>query len=178
MFVGDGHVLLGIHSHPKNAKENVSGFGGKAEQGECPLQTAFRETIEELFDIQAVPSALIELLIDRVVPNTIMFSNELCQYYTHVFSLNDLKRILEISRPFIEPMQVVYDEFPLTVWDLITGREHTTRESEISHILLWPLSYAATSVTLCKEVFDDITTMFTITSDSDESNCMIVDDAD
>ena len=71
-FLNDTHVLCGYQPHKRKA--GITGIGGKREPGESILDTAFRETIEELFNLTVVPPEVLNKLKDKLKPQRISFS--------------------------------------------------------------------------------------------------------
>jgi hypothetical protein len=58
-------VLAGVQI--KNGQKILSGFGGKSQEGETEVQTAAREVLEEIFDIN--PSAFLIEYVVRLIRN-------------------------------------------------------------------------------------------------------------
>ena len=53
MFTDKNSVLAGYSSH----KLAITGIGGKKKGDETAIQTAIRETVEELFELEEIPKA-------------------------------------------------------------------------------------------------------------------------
>jgi hypothetical protein len=131
-FKNDTHVLGGVQRIKK--EKMISGIGGKREKSdETYYHTAFRELLEELFDIK--PNIdLINLCynfkpidIQYFAKNSyIMISYSFKQLITLLKLLNDRK-----------VKSNLYKKFPLTIEDLLF--ERIKNESEITHICLIPL---------------------------------------
>ena len=123
VFITDGrHVLAGYQP----ARGAITGFGGKRETGEEPLQTAWRELFEELLGIEA-PTSL---------PNwKLLYSGT---YVLYTCSFAELESLLElaIESPFYTSGS------PRTIADLLLKRSDGT---EITDLALLPLIVANTA---------------------------------
>ena len=130
LFVSDQHVLAGYQPHKRTAV--ISGFGGKREGGEEPLQTAWRETLEELLGIYSVPKELIEYGMNEE-PIKSMSSNGYTQV---VYTFTSLERVLKevsINSP-------LYNQTPRSVSDLIFRRKQGDHlHTEVPVLCLLPL---------------------------------------
>ena len=154
MWVNDTHVLAAIHTrNPRSHKpKKISGFGGKPLQGEVWWQTAFRETVEEIFHVQEVPTELLTLLRSRLVPLTVVHQTA-PSYITLVFSFADLKQFLKLSRRFVRTS--LYVQFPKTVDELVFKRL-LSDQSEISHILYWPRVFRGSRFRFSSDLLHDL----------------------
>ena len=120
---------------PRKQKPMISGLGGKREGEEEILTTAFRETLEELFELSTVPLEWIESLQKEVSWKTKIMNGE---YVSFVYSFEDLQCILN----FLEKQGVqspLYEEFPTNLVSLLFNRNLKTPPPEISHLVLLPL---------------------------------------
>jgi hypothetical protein len=130
VFKSETHVLMGYQSD----KQMISGIGGKPIGSETTIQTAFRETIEELFGIQ--PS---RWLLDSLLRyfsksgNTVMNSG----YTMFIYSLDDLVEFLCLMREFVGTSPY-YVEFPVNIEDLLLTRR-APLTVEVTHLCLIPL---------------------------------------
>ena len=120
---------------PRKQKPMISGLGGKREGEEDILTTAFRETLEELFELSTIPLEWIESLQKEVswkaqIPNG--------EYISFVYSFEDLQSILNFLAKK-EVQSPVYTEFPTNLLSLIFNRSLKTPPPEISHLVLLPL---------------------------------------
>ena len=129
LFTNYNHVLAGYQ--PKKKIPFISGFGGKKINYETITETAIRETIEELFDINYVPFELI-YRIKKINPTKVVMQDN---YLLFVYSFEQLLDILYISKEIISTN--IYLSFPLTIPDLIFNRI-INNKSEISQLCLLP----------------------------------------
>jgi hypothetical protein len=129
LFTNYNHVLAGYQ--PKKKIPFISGFGGKKLSYETIIETAIRETIEELFDINYVPFELI-YRIKKINPTKVIMQDN---YLLFVYSFEQLLDILHISKEIISTY--IYLSFPTTVHDLIFNRI-INNKSEVSQLCLLP----------------------------------------
>jgi len=132
-FTDDRYVLSGYQQ--TKATPKLSGIGGARLPGETPVQTALRETVEELFDVDTkeVPRGLLKELEVNVPPRRIVQNNS---YQLICYTFEDLETILGIlgSRKFTSSL---YNTFPRNVYELLFLRK-VRKEAEISHLALLP----------------------------------------
>lgn len=130
-FTDDRYVLAGYQQTKTLPK--LSGIGGARMSGETPVQTALRETVEELFDIVKVPRSLLEELEVNVPPRRIVQNHS---YQLVCYTFEDLEMILLIlaERGLKTPL---YDTFPRNIYELLFQRK-VRKEAEISHLALLP----------------------------------------
>jgi hypothetical protein len=125
MFYSDTHVLAGQQS------DYISGIGGKRLQGETHFITAWRETIEELFDPPYIPGILMDELRD-IQPRDV-FGRE---YIIISYRFEQLQEMLPIFKRHLVKSKF-YKEFPLTIAELILHRI-PLKGAEITHLCLLP----------------------------------------
>jgi hypothetical protein len=132
LFTDSRHVLAGFQPHKK--EKMISGFGGKAKGDETPLETAWRETLEELFEFPSDKSvSLIKEILEKI--NFIKtFQNK--NYFVAVYSFEHLLQVLQI----IQEKQLqspLYESFPTELFELILFRK-PRKSSEVHQITLLP----------------------------------------
>lgn len=135
----DGIFTIGgyqPHSHC------VSGFGGKQERDETPIQTAIRETIEEMFGI-AVPDAMVhefEAILRRRGP---IATRETRGYYLFVMDFRHLEILLQfvkskgIHSPFYTTLPKDFGE--LFIRKMVAGAE--MQGLEFLHLQTYEAAY-------------------------------------
>jgi hypothetical protein len=130
LFTDDKFVLAGYNPH----KRAITGIGGKAKHNETPTQTAMRETIEELFELEEIPETL-----TRLLNNAIVFDNMMTRggYTVFIMSFGDLDIILRTLHMVTNLKSNVYDVLPNNLNELIMNRK-VNPNAELSHILLMP----------------------------------------
>ncbi len=122
IFITDGrHVLAGY----QRARGAITGFGGKREAGERPLETAWRELFEELLGVASPADGLPELPL---------ISDG--DYMVFECTFAELERLLGglLSTPY-------YSLAPRTVADLVFGRQ-APADAEVGDLALLPLNCA------------------------------------
>jgi hypothetical protein len=131
-FTNEKLVLCGYQQNKKIS--NISGFGGKKElKDKTYIETAIRETLEELFDI--IPDKEITNIINmNIIHKNVLIQDEYCML---TYTFDDLETILHILNKF-QIKSNLYDNFPLTISELIFNRKIDSK-SEISHLCLLPL---------------------------------------
>jgi len=127
----DGKLMLAAFQ-PHKKIPVISGIGGKREEGERPIYTAIRETLEELFEFKFIPAELIEKIIKTIPPKKIIRNGS---YVFAVYNFKDLISILKLVKRRTSPL---YKRMPTTLDDLLFNREVTTK-AELSHLSLLPL---------------------------------------
>lgn len=130
VFTNGTHFLAGYQ--PNKRKPFISGIGGSKNLAEKFLETAIRETIEELFDV-IVPCKLIFKIIDKLEPKKVIRNND---YMMVLYSFDDLKTFLKICYKNIK--SPIYNSIPRTLDDLLFKRK-PTKTSEISQLCLLPI---------------------------------------
>jgi hypothetical protein len=115
LFTDDTYVLAGSQNIKKTLY--ISGIGGKKENNETYMDTALREMVEEIFDIQ--PSHIdLELLKKKFKPKMVF---QVKTYITVVYTFIDLQNIANFlnNRGF---QSRLYNIFPLSVDDIVKER--------------------------------------------------------
>ncbi len=132
VFTDGHHILAGYQPHKKYPC--ISGIGGHTEEGESYLQTAYRETIEELFDVFALPDGLIDTLIRKMAPKQISIKKG---YVLVQFTFQDLEKFLKLCRK-AGLQSPLYSKLPKNLFQVIQRRAYT-ETSEISALCLLPI---------------------------------------
>lgn len=146
------HILAGYQPH-KNTP-GISGFGGHKEGIETFLETAYRETIEELYNIPSykIPSGLVTTLTSTLKPSSIKMRED----YVMVFlTFQDFEVFLKICKSAgIE--SPLFSKPPLTLSDAIHKRAYDST-AEISHLCLLPIvSHSPNMSFVSREFLEDI----------------------
>lgn len=129
VFRSETHVLMGYQPD----KNMISGIGGKPIGHETPIETAFRETIEEMFGFQ--PSKiLLQVLVDNFG-----FKPEVKNgsYTMFIYTIDELLRFLCVVKSHSGPSPY-YTHFPTSVESLIFDRR-TPLGVEVSHLCMVPI---------------------------------------
>ena len=133
-FFTDGKtVLAGFQPH--KSKPMISGIGGRRHIGETYLQTAIRETVEELFELEFVPKELIQTIERKLKPKQV-FQNG--SYIYVVYSFKDLEHLLRIVKKYGFQSRV-YTKHPRTILELLQTRIKSS-SAEIQSLQLLPIS--------------------------------------
>ena len=130
LFTNNNLFLCGYQ--PNKKVPIISGIGGKKELNETIIQTAIREIVEELFDVN--PDLILIEEINKHLSCKKLINNN--NYYTLIYSFNDLEILLNILNKSIK--SDLYELFPLNISDLILKRKSMIT-SEISKLCLLPL---------------------------------------
>jgi len=134
IFTSGTHVLAGYqkdHTCP-----TVSGIGGKREGAETYMETAIRETVEELFGLDTVPPALVSKLTASLPPRGL---HCIASYVMIVYNFNDLQEMIEIVKRKVGHSPL-YKAFPKNVTDLVLKRRtDVVPRPEVLHLSLLPL---------------------------------------
>lgn len=148
----DGKLILSAY-HPQSSKRYITGIGGKREYNESYVYTAFREMLEELFEYHNPPKDLIESLIAIRPP---FKQSEIYSYIILSYSFEYLEFILKHIASYKIPSKL-YDEFPLTMFDLIIKRKCISPSAELSHLCLLPVvRYSSKKSPINEEFMDEL----------------------
>lgn len=151
-FFTDGRYVLAGYQQNKLIPR-ISGIGGSKHNGETPVDTALRETIEELFDIDYIPTKLIEDIKMNVPPQSI-FKNHTYRLITYNFT--DIENILNIMNKHSMKSPLYYT-FPTNFQELLFHRG-VDGDSEISHLALLPfVDHTKSSTFVCPLLLSDMT---------------------
>ena len=93
LFTNQTHVLAGYQPHKE--KPCITGIGGSKNEGETAIQTAWRETIEELLESDPIPREFLTLCEKELAP-TCWFSRG--EYICFQYSFEDLMRFLKLAK--------------------------------------------------------------------------------
>lgn len=147
MFVSKTHILAGYQ--PNKVSPYISGFGGKRKGDESYIETALRETLEELLNIKEVPIALIHRIQENIIPVKILYNKT---YLILVYTFDNLAEILACVKYYIGQSDVYPRAFPISVSELIMERL-IIPGAEVSHICLLPL---VSNLQIDKSFLEDI----------------------
>ena len=129
VFKTETHVLMGYQPD----KAMISGIGGKPNEFEPLIHTAFRETIEELFGVNPPCSLLVSLAELFKTAGSVQNGG----YTMFVLSFDDLHRFMSYVHTSVQTSPY-YAEFPQSLDDLLL-RRRTPSDAEITHLALIPL---------------------------------------
>lgn len=116
-------------------KDTVSGLGGKAAAGEIPIETAWRETLEELFDMSYTAiRVLLPIITSHIQPSR---SIQDAYYTSFVYTFKDLEKALSILKTY-HVVSPFYRIFPISVAELVIRRK-ALKSAEVSTLALVPL---------------------------------------
>ena len=118
---------------PTKKRPFVSGLGGSKKPDEHFMDTAIRETIEELFDIYDHPKRMIDEL--KMIQPKNVYQNG--TYINVIYSFIDLRTFLLIMSKYKTNVKL-YRNFPCTLHTLLNERL-IQKASEVSHLILLPL---------------------------------------
>ena len=132
IFTDGKHILAGYQ--PNKPKPFLSGIGGMKEKGEEYLDTAIRETLEELFEFEYIPFELIHEIKNTITPVKYI-QNKI--YISVVYTFDDLYEILNIL-PRYDLNSYLYETIPKTVLELIFRRKTSVvgKNPEVSDLTL------------------------------------------
>lgn len=129
LFTDKKLVLAGYQF--RHGKGVLDGIGGSREEGETAIETAFRETLEELFDI--VPSAALVAELRRSFKPRSKFQTG--QYICFVYNFKTLEKMMVFLKGHAL-RSPLYKVFPVTVSELLFNRR--IRPTELTHLSLIP----------------------------------------
>lgn len=147
LFTDKKYILAALQE--KNGKLVLSGLGGKKEEtDECIIDTAIRETLEELFHIHDIPSHIVKYLMIHYIPRNQFINGD---YHVLVYDFYELSDFLHICQGF-GLKSPLYESFPRTINDLILRRK-ILPEAEVKQLALLPFIQG---LELCKHFASDI----------------------
>ena len=136
VFTDGKHILCGYQPHKK--KPGITGIGGHKEGEETYLQTAYRETIEELFHVTntTIPVGLIDTLIRTLRPKKIKMKKG---YVLVTFDFTDLQLLLKLCKK-AGLRSPLYRRLPKNLLETIQLRDSNPK-AEISCLCLLPVVF-------------------------------------
>jgi 8-oxo-dGTP pyrophosphatase MutT (NUDIX family) len=137
LFANETHVLAGYQA--RKVPSFLSGFGGMRKPGESMLDCAFRETVEELFEVLVVPENLLQRL-KRTLPRHTMIRHR--NFMMFVYTFSDLENFLRCVSDFGMESPIYDGGLPHCLMDLMFYRripEDTHNVPEITQLCLLPL---------------------------------------
>jgi hypothetical protein len=154
----NGHTVLAGYQK-KKGDIIISGLGGSREEGESYMDTALRETIEELFHVKEVPPKCIETLKKVLKPVRIRGKEveDWGMYITVIYTFEQLETLLK----YAEKANIkgpLYDTFPKTVSDLLLKRRANRGSSppEIVYLTIIPSDSEYLNSPIQPEFLEDI----------------------
>ena len=146
----DRKYILGGYQQNKQ-RPCISGFGGKAKEGERPYETAWRETLEELFGWDEVPKGLLQrtMIYEEGVES---IKSEDDTYIGYIYSFWILDKLLKEAKGSGYTSEY-YDEFPETLQELIFNR---SSEGEIGDLCILPRKAFMNKEVFAEEFVEDI----------------------
>jgi hypothetical protein len=150
-FFTDGRYVLAGYQQNKTTPR-ISGIGGAKQDGESPADTAIRETIEELFNIDYIPTIVLTDIKINLPPQNV-FKNHSYRLITYTFT--DLDQLLKILNKH-QMKSPLYNTFPTNFQELLFTRK-IDKNSEISHLALLPfVDHAKHSSFVCPLLLSDM----------------------
>ncbi len=140
IFMNNNLILGGYQ------KNTISGIGGCMELNENIYENAYRETIEELYDITEIDKTLINDIINMIKPLKILDKH---RYKILIHTFEDLEIII---RKCINIKSKLYDSQPNNIQELILNRKYKN-DSEIKQLVLLPIIQ---NITINEYFMDDI----------------------
>ena len=141
LFTNGIHVLAGYQKD--YTSPSISGIGGKREGTETYMETALRETVEELFGLTSVPLVLLRRVLGLMEPRRVHKNGF---YVLVIYNFDDLEEIIKLVKREIR-VSPLYDTFPKSISDLLLDRKtdiDSGVKAEISHLCLIPVIKNAT----------------------------------
>ncbi len=159
MFTNGTTLLAGYQK--KKGKSIISGLGGSRQGEETFMETALRETIEELFDIEDIDPVFLEKLTKFLRPRDVIFMEveDWGIYITVIYSYSDLEKLLDFTHKSKSVKRSsLYKTFPDTICKLLLNRIIPTGSPpEITHLTLVPLDSTIANATISPDFLEDIT---------------------
>jgi hypothetical protein len=131
LFTNNTHVLT---AWQLKDKPTLSGLGGGRKEGETYITTAHREMIEELFDIDTVPTRFLDFL--ETIKYVTILEND--SYINVVYTFDKLEEILLYAYKYGIKTKI-YKRFPFTIQVLVLLR-NPSPTSEIQSLAILPVA--------------------------------------
>lgn len=152
LFVGGPVALAGVQKFWRVARQQgnngnqygvLSGLGGSKEDGDADwLDTAWREVVEELFDVKDVPAALLRSLRSHIpLPIPPLITNTSGYILLHL-GFAELEVALALCGKHGIQSEL-YKAIPTTVSDLVMKRSPSCR-AELGPLALLPITHRVT----------------------------------
>jgi hypothetical protein len=154
----NGTTLLAGYQQ-KKGKSIISGLGGSRKDEETFMETALRETIEELFDIEDIDPVFLEKLTKLLRPKDVILMEVEGWgiYITVIYSYSDLEKLLDYTHKSVKRSSL-YKTFPDTICKLLLNRIIPTGSpAEITHLTLVPLDSTIANAKISPDLLKDIT---------------------
>ena len=133
LFTDGVRVLAGYQ--PNKKSPFISGIGGSKKAGESYVETALRETVEELFGLTKYPPTMIDEL-KMIEPKNVCKNSD---YVNLVFTFKDLDLFLLVLSKYKNDLKsTLYKSVPTTLNSLLLDRVYD-KAAEVSHLVLLPL---------------------------------------
>ena len=129
MFTDKKLVLAGYQF--RHGKGVLDGIGGSRDGSETAIETAFRETLEELFEI-APSDELVTEMRRKFKPRSKFQTG---QYICFVYNFKTLEKMMVFLKG-CNLRSPLYKVFPVTITELLFGRR--IRPTELTHLSLIP----------------------------------------
>ena len=154
LFVEGPVVLAGIQKYGRvlvGGKAVLSGLGGRKEPTDLDwLHTAWREVIEELFNVKQLPASLLqELRLLGPGQHTVFTSG----YVLAHLGFTELTRVLVLCKQHGLTSNL-YEKMPLTITDLVMNRQCSS-QAEIGPLALLPVQHR---VLISEQFLSDLVT--------------------
>ena len=157
LFTNGQTMLAGYQK--KRGEIIISGLGGSREGEESYMDTALRETVEELFHVKEVPPKLRKALKKALKPKSVR-GKEVegwGVYVTVIFTFEDLETLLKYAEK-VSLKSPIYETFPKTVSDLLFERNADRGSSapEIEYLTIIPVDTDYADAPIHPEVLEDM----------------------
>ena len=134
VFTNGNTVLAGYQKEDR--APSINGIGGHRKGSETYLQTALRETVEELFGLDDVPATLIQTLGQTLKTSRVHKSGS---YVLVIYTFADLETLLKVVERAVK-RSPLYSVFPKTLSSLIIDRNPDVNpRPEIVHLCILPV---------------------------------------
>jgi len=134
VFTNGNTVLAGYQKEDRSP--SINGIGGHRKGAETYLQTALRETVEELFGLDDVPVTLIQTLGQTLKTSRVHKSGS---YVLVIYTFADLETLLKVVERAVR-RSPLYRVFPKTLSSLIIDRDpNVNPRPEIIHLCILPV---------------------------------------
>ncbi len=151
MFLSPEHVIVGLQ-RSRTSEVRISGLGGKREADESWYETAIRETVEELFHVSEIPTALLDALA-KLQPLDVLCQRR-AAYVCIVYNMQDLPVFLRICRRFLQSSPL-YPTFPTSIASLLLGRCIIV-QAEVLQLILWPYRVGQRQFRISRDLVKDL----------------------
>jgi len=157
----NGRTVLGAYQS-KRGTITISGLGGNRNKCETFMETALRETVEELLDVKDVPLTLLRTLEASMKPKSIRgkYVDGWGIYVVVIYTFEDLLKMLKCADNAVI-QSPLYRTFPRTISSLLLDRNPAASpHTEITHLSILPAGRPYATASIHPDLLEDMAALY------------------